>query len=59
MDAKGTQPATRAPYEPPILKRIDLRTDEVLAPGCKTNASTAPGNAFPPCTLNNCALLGS
>lgn len=51
-----TQP-DRLPYETPVLKRIELRTEEVLAAGCKTIAESSPSSF--PCDANNCSVLGS
>lgn len=36
----------RRPYQPPVVRRIDLAADEVLAVGCKLNAF--PGSYFDP-----------
>lgn len=41
--------AFRKPYEKPLLRIIELKADEVLAVGCKTNsiATKAAGNSGP------------
>ena len=56
MEKKKQQKA-KAPYEPPVLKRIDLRAEEVLASGCKTATTENPLNV--PCTASGCELIGS
>ena len=54
MDEK---PRPKLEYEPPAVKRIELRTEEVLSVGCKTEGGSSPGAV--PCSFNNCAGLGS
>jgi hypothetical protein len=50
-------PREKLPYEPPVLKRIELRTEEVLGTGCKTEAESYSGAL--PCWSNGCAVNGS
>lgn len=42
-------------YERPVLKRIELRTEEVLSGGCKLQTGSGPATA--PCTA--CSDAGS
>ena len=43
---------SRATYETPVVRRIELKTDEVLVAGCKfSGASSGPNFA-------NCQLTG-
>lgn len=56
-----TEPEKKIPYEKPVLRRITLVAEEVLAVGCKT-ASTNPGGVMlggPACVANPCAGTGS
>lgn len=43
-------------YEAPVLRIIELATDEVMGTGCKTN--TGPGPETVPCT-GGCSEAGS
>jgi len=49
----------RTAYERPRLRVIELAAEEVLAKGCKTFSSTAPGQIAPPCWFAMCAQQGS
>ncbi|MEW6358023.1 MAG: hypothetical protein AB1696_16940 [Planctomycetota bacterium] len=49
----------RIAYSRPRVRVIELAAEEVLAKGCKTFASTAPGQFSPPCWLTMCADQGS
>lgn len=48
----------KQPYVQPVLRRVELKADEVLVSGCKTaaggNSSTDPG-----CATGNCTDVGS
>ena len=46
----------KLPYQRPVLKRIELRTEEVLGGGCKLAPSTGPAST--PCTAG-CRSEGS
>ena len=46
-------------YEKPVLRTIELATDEVLAVGCKTAITFAVGGGAPGCTLIPCVVNGS
>lgn len=48
----------RRPYQPPLLARVDLKSDEVLGIGCKLEAGG--GGPLPPtCRTNPCSAAGS
>lgn len=47
----------RKPYARPEVRRVQLRTEESLAAGCKTNATSAPSAS--PCDVNSCFNQGS
>lgn len=53
LNASGGE-QERRPYEAPQLARVDLKADEVLAIGCKTDGLGGGVNA-PICVLNGCA----
>jgi hypothetical protein len=57
-DTENPQPS-KAPYDPPRLRTIELAADEVLATGCKTagGGGTVPGPI--PCSANGCVNIGS
>jgi hypothetical protein len=55
MDKKKQEKAT---YEPPVLKRIELRANEVLGNDCKTATLSYPGMAAP-CGGTGCSLSGT
>lgn len=55
-DTKNTQ--TKQPYEKPLLRVIELSSEEVLAVGCKNPAAAAPGSATS-CMARQCAKNGS
>ena len=38
-----TKKTAKASYEPPVLKKIDLKAEEVLATGCKLAGEAGPG----------------
>lgn len=46
-------------YERPELVVIDLKAEEVLAVGCKTQSSRAQGSFVQPCWAANCSQKGS
>lgn len=48
-------------YQKPLLRTIELRAEEVLATGCKVDASTSPILPTGPtgCVATACANLGS
>lgn len=48
----------RQVYERPMLRRVELKTDEVLAAGCKTLGAPAPASLVS-CSANSCATDGS
>lgn len=49
---------TNEPYEKPVLRKIDLIAEEVLAVGCKSQVSgSAPRGT--PCMVSNCSKRGS
>ncbi len=48
------KPETRAPYEPPCLRRIDLLAEEVLSTGCKITTE-----AYPMGECLTCGITGS
>lgn len=52
-------PPARRPYEPPRLRRFELKAPEVLAPGCKMSAGGGSGPAPPGCLPGGCFQSGS
>lgn len=58
MPNKQEDQKAKEPYEKPMMRVIELAAEEVLAIGCKTVPMPAVGGG-PPCSLVNCALLGS
>lgn len=50
--------ARKEPYVKPVLRRIDLAAEEVLAVGCKTVTGPPAPFGFS-CTANNCVQAGS
>lgn len=57
METRQNQDDPKAPYERPVLRRIELRTEEVLAPGCKTISTSYPTGSS--CWQNSCSQPGS
>lgn len=51
-------PQEKLPYAPPELKRIELRTEEVLGVGCKSAGNVGP-SATSACALTNCSNVAS
>jgi hypothetical protein len=57
---KGENVLCKVRYERPRLRVIELKAEEVLAIGCKTQFSgLAPGSNTPPCMVRHCAGKGS
>lgn len=48
----------RLAYEKPVLRKIELATDEVMAVGCKL-AGGAGGPLPPTCSASSCSEPGS
>jgi hypothetical protein len=46
-------------YEKPKLRVIELAAGEVLAIGCKTTSSGSAPGFPPPCSVHQCARVGS
>lgn len=58
MKQETRKQARREKYHKPVLREIELSTQEVLAPGCKlAGGGTAIDGT--PCAANNCAADGS
>jgi hypothetical protein len=55
MEKKKQEKAT---YDPPVLRRIELRAQEVLGNDCKTASISYPGTAAP-CGSSGCSLSGA
>lgn len=49
---------TKRPYEKPLLRTIDLASEEVLAVGCKMAGSGGPVSPVS-CTSSSCFAEGS
>lgn len=57
MNENAAPKRERRPYSSPEVKRVELKTEESLAAGCKTSGTSAPGAS--PCNSNSCFNLGS
>ena len=50
----------RKTYSKPELRRVELKPEETLAAGCKTNSDMKVGAAVPrPCSVGSCFDIGS
>ena len=59
MKADKKEQECKQPYEKPLLKSVELMTNEVLAVGCKGSSDTAVRSGGPPCWASNCQGQGS
>jgi hypothetical protein len=56
MTQETQHPKTKSAYQRPLIKRIELKAEEVLAIGCKTGTTSGPASG-PPCGFGtSCAL---
>jgi hypothetical protein len=52
-------PPGRRSYEAPLLARVSLEADEVLAHGCKMVSHSSAATSTINCTINKCGKAGS
>ena len=55
---EDTEATAKQPYEKPLLRVIELSSEEVLAVGCKNPATPNPGSPRS-CLARQCAKNGS
>jgi hypothetical protein len=55
-----SEPSKKSEYHKPVVMRIELSTEEVMAVSCKTasGSSTAVAGARP-CRISPCSTIGS
>ncbi len=58
-DSYSAEPSPRKAYLPPLLARVDLQADEVLAIGCKMVTFSSGLGSTANCIVNTCAGAGS
>jgi len=61
MEPKSKQEhCCKQPYKKPVLRVVELATQEVLAVGCKLHSGGSAVRGTPPCASSpQCALAGS
>jgi hypothetical protein len=53
------EPTQRVPYEPPLIRKVNLVKDELAVAGCKTTSRTVMGPTFGACSRSMCKKTGS
>ena len=54
------EPTGKLPYHKPVVIRIELKSEEVLAVGCKTaNGNSTAFAGARPCRISPCSQIGS
>ena len=53
------EPTQRVPYEPPVIRKVNLVKDELAVSGCKTTTASVMGPTLGKCSQSMCKATAS
>lgn len=58
-NSEHKQPTQKKPYQPPKLRRVELRPEEAVLGNCKVSGVSGPGNGGTCTMVTSCSTIGT